>query len=219
MVSCSFPSPKAFNSASFSPGSAAMLRACSTRDFCGGLGSSFEVIALPPDHVPHRANPTRYDAETQPSSTLSTHRLSCNLLKARNVVLHHLELLGSVSRPIDDLANDAQRVDGAVRLRGVAGEFLVGQVGIVLERAGWLDDINAPTPVAHGELRAPDGRIQGSRQVDVRRALPLAVIGSVARRDEVTGFQVSLCSMEEGLRERRGSHQTPSRMGGELGQN
>ena len=54
-------------------------------------------------------------------------------------------------------------VPGAVRLRDVAGEPLVGDVGVVLERAEGLDHVDVAALVAPGErrgqLRAPHRRL------------------------------------------------------------
>ncbi len=109
-------------------------------------------------------------------------RLDAQPLEMRQVVLHGLELLGRVSLPIGDFADDPERIAGAVRLRRIARELLVGQVGIVLERAGRLDDVDPPSPLARRQLGAPDGGIQGGGQVDIRRFLPLAVVGGEAWR-------------------------------------
>ena len=67
------------------------------------------------------------------------------------MVEHPLEHLGGVALPVVDLADDAQRVAGAVGPRGVAGESLVGDVGVVLERAQGFDDVDVATLVAAGE--------------------------------------------------------------------
>ena len=65
--------------------------------------------------------------------------------------------------PFRDLADDSERRAGAVGFGGITGESLVGEVGIVLERAGRLDDVDAAL-VAGGRrdeqrgLEEPDGR-------------------------------------------------------------
>ena len=56
--------------------------------------------------------------------------------------LHFGEALGRVRLPRLDLADHAQRLAAAVGLGRVAGKALVGEVGIVLERARRLDDVN-----------------------------------------------------------------------------
>jgi hypothetical protein len=103
------------------------------------------------------------------------------------VVVHGLEAVGGVAGPADDFADDAERIAAAVAAGGVAGEFAVGEVRVVFQRAGGLDDVDAAGPVALGQLRAPDGGVQGGAQVDVGRRLPLAVVGGVARADQVAG--------------------------------
>ena len=62
------------------------------------------------------------------------------------VVPHGLEHLGGMAVPVLDLADDPQRLAGPIRLGGVAGEALVGQVGVVLEGAGGFNDVDSPAP-------------------------------------------------------------------------
>ena len=69
--------------------------------------------------------------------------------------------------PVDELADDAERFAGAVGLGRVAGKFLVGEVRVVLERTGRLDDVDAFTTVAPGQLAAPDRGVQRCGEVDV----------------------------------------------------
>jgi hypothetical protein len=57
---------------------------------------------------------------------------------------HGLELLGRMTDPVDKLANNAQRLAATEGLRWIPRERLVGQVRVVLERPGWLDDVDAP---------------------------------------------------------------------------
>src|SRR5690606_18287656 len=71
-------------------------------------------------------------------------------------VLHLFEALRGVALPFGDLADDSQRRARAVGLGRVAGEFLVGQVRVVEELAGRLDDVDALPPLALRELAAPD---------------------------------------------------------------
>ena len=71
-----------------------------------------------------------------------------------------LEDLGRVALPADDLGDDSQRLAGAVGPGDVAGELLVGEVGVVLERTGRLDEVDAPAVRAEGQLGAPDGGVE-----------------------------------------------------------
>ena len=57
--------------------------------------------------------------------------------KVRDAVLHRLELLGRMTQPADDLRGDAQAIARAVGQGRIAREFLVREVGVVLERAGF----------------------------------------------------------------------------------
>ena len=62
--------------------------------------------------------------------------------------LHLGEALGRVRVPRLDLADHAQRRARAVGLGRVAGEALIREVGVVLERAGRLDEVDALSPLA-----------------------------------------------------------------------
>src|SRR4029453_3554277 len=93
--------------------------------------------------------------------------------------------------PVLDLAGYAQRIAAAVGGGDVAGEFLVRQIWIVLIRAGRLDDIDPPAPLAPGHLRAPGGRVQGCAEIDVVQ-LPLDEVAVEPRPDQVARPQVGL---------------------------
>ena len=69
------------------------------------------------------------------------------------MVFHRLELLGRMRLPITNLAEDPQRMAGAVGFRRIAREFLVRQVRIVFERAGRRHDIDPSPTLAQGQLR------------------------------------------------------------------
>ena len=62
--------------------------------------------------------------------------------------------------PFRDLTDDPERRAGAVGLGGITGESLVGEVGIILERAGRVDDVDALRSVALGQLATPDRRVE-----------------------------------------------------------
>jgi len=66
------------------------------------------------------------------------------LPELREVVQHAFQHLGRVALPALQLGDDAQRVAGPIGLRGVAGESLVGHVGVVLERAHGFEDVDVP---------------------------------------------------------------------------
>ena len=83
--------------------------------------------------------------------------------------------------PFRDLADDSERRAGAVGFGGIAGESLVGEVGIVLERAGRLDDVDALAGVLLSfgpfrQLAPPDRRVERAREVDPRQ-LAVGVVG------------------------------------------
>jgi len=54
--------------------------------------------------------------------------------------------------PQPELADDADRLLRAVRPRRVPGELLVSQVGVVLEVARRLDEVDALAPLAGRQL-------------------------------------------------------------------
>ena len=51
--------------------------------------------------------------------------------------------------------------------------------------------IDSAGTIADGQLGSPSGRIQRGSEVDIRGLLPLAVVGGVARLDQVARLQVS----------------------------
>jgi Fic family protein len=65
------------------------------------------------------------------------------LAEPGDVVEHPLQDVGRVAFPVMHLADDPQRVAGPVGPRDVAGEPLVRDVGVVLEGAGGLHDVDA----------------------------------------------------------------------------
>ena len=60
----------------------------------------------------------------------------------------------------------AQGCAGAIGGGRVAGEFLVRQVGIVLEGAGRFDEVDPLPAFAPGQLAAPDGGFEPGRKID-----------------------------------------------------
>src|SRR5689334_20020711 len=103
--------------------------------------------------------------------------------------------------PVLDLAGDPQRLHRAVGSGDVAGELLVGEVGVVVERSGRLDDINPPARVwlffwAFRELRTPGRRLESRAEIDVLQA-PLDEVASEAGRNDVADFQVGLGAVIE----------------------
>ena len=99
--------------------------------------------------------------------------------------------------PVLQLADDAQRMAGAVGLGEVAGEPLVGHVRVVLERTQGLHDVDVspfPAPGERGrQLRSPGGGLDERGEVDV--------VGHPARLEvgAVAGHQL-VADRERGLR-------------------
>ena len=68
----------------------------------------------------------------------------------------------AMTDPVDKLANNAQRLAASEGLRWIPRELLVGQVRVVLELPGWLDDIDASAALTAGELGAPDRSVESA---------------------------------------------------------
>ena len=102
-----------------------------------------------------------------------------------------------MAEPVLDLAGDPQRLRAAVGGGDVAGEFLVGEVRVVLERAGRLDGIDAAAGFAFGELGAPGRRLQSRGEVDVLEAA-LDEIAAETGADQVADGEVGPGAVVEG---------------------
>jgi hypothetical protein len=111
--------------------------------------------------------------------------------------LHLGEPLGRVGLPVRDLADYAQGLAAAVRLGRVAGKALVGEVGIVLERAGRVDDIDPLAALTFRQLAPPDRRVERAREVNPRQ-LAVRVVGSEAGREQVARREVGAGAVLEG---------------------
>ena len=79
--------------------------------------------------------------------------LDTKSLGSLKAVLHGFERFGGVPLPIGELARDPQRLPRAVRLRRIARELLVRQIGVVLDRAGRLDRVDPAGTFAERQLR------------------------------------------------------------------
>jgi hypothetical protein len=82
------------------------------------------------------------------------------------MVLHFLQTLGRVGLPFGDLARDPQRIARAIRQSRIAGKLLIGEVRIIDERAGRLDEIDTLSAVPGGKFGTPDGRIESAGQIN-----------------------------------------------------
>lgn len=126
--------------------------------------------------------------------------LDAKLPESLQVVLHRFELFGGVPLPIRDLAGDAQRIARAVGPGRIARVPLVGQIGVVFDRAGRFHDVDPAAPLAASQLGAPGGCIQRGGQIDVGRLLPLSVVRLIPGLEEVARLQVRFRAMVETLR-------------------
>src|ERR1700749_1070092 len=75
---------------------------------------------------------------------------------------HGLELLRRMTGPVDDLTDDAQGLTATEGPGWIPRKLLVGQVRVVLELPGGLDDVDARAVLAAGQLGAPDGGVERS---------------------------------------------------------
>src|ERR1700733_4985366 len=73
--------------------------------------------------------------------TLAT--LDRALARSFNGRLHVVQFFSGVTLPVDDFANHAKRVSGAIRHRRIAWIFFVGQVRIIFNRSGRLDHVDS----------------------------------------------------------------------------
>ena len=108
----------------------------------------------PPDAGCSAANLSRRGAPvSQPHVRWSVDDLASFILAdRRQPVTPCLKRRGGLSRPVGHLAHDPERLSGAVGPGWVAGELLVGHVWVVLERPRWLNDVDARSTFARGEL-------------------------------------------------------------------
>jgi AcrR family transcriptional regulator len=93
-------------------------------------------------------------------------------------------------------------VAGSVGLSDIAGEPLVGDVGVVLERACGLDCVDVPSLVGSGErvrqLGAPYGWLEHRCEVDVVRGAAIVIVRKVARDQQLSLAEHGLGAVIEG---------------------
>src|SRR5258708_12959386 len=100
--------------------------------------------------------------------------------------------------PGGDFALHLQRLPRTVGLRRIARELLVRQVGVVLDRAGRLHDVDPAGTFAESQLRSPGRRVEGACQIDIgRRSIQFAEVRALAHPDQIPPLQVGLLPMEE----------------------
>ena len=98
--------------------------------------------------------------------------------------------------PVDNRAHDTQGLGAAEGVRRVPRELLVGQARVVLEGACRLDDVDAPAPLAGGQLGALDGGIERRRELDVAHYPALLEVRQAAGDEQVACGEVGLGVME-----------------------
>src|ERR1041385_7220225 len=109
---------------------------------------------------------------------------------------HGLGLLGRVTAPVDELADDAQGLSATKGLRRIPRELLVGHVRVVLELPGWLDDVDAPAAFTAGELGAPDRGVERCGEVDVVHHPARLEVGFAPRDEQIAYREVSLRAVQ-----------------------
>src|SRR5580765_6778953 len=98
--------------------------------------------------------------------------------------------------PVEELANDAQRLAAAKGLRWIPGELLVGDIGVVLELAHRLDDVDASPALTGGELGAPDRGVESCAEVDVVHHSAGLKVRLLPGHQQLAYREVCLCSVE-----------------------
>jgi hypothetical protein len=112
-----------------------------------GRGRGFESLSA------HRSN-RRPTALEPPSSrrprapAFSRRSVRRRVAESFKAVLHGLERLRGVLLPIRDLADDAERVPGAERLRRITSQPCVRQIRVLLDRTGRLHDVDPARTLA-----------------------------------------------------------------------
>src|SRR3954468_16438163 len=117
-------------------------------------------------------------------------------LQGGEPVAHSLHPLRRVTDPVDDLAHNPQRLAAAERVRRIPGELLVGDVGVVLELALWLDDVDTAATLAGSELGAPDRGVEGRGEVDVVHHPAGLEVRLAAGNQQVAHRQVCLAAVQ-----------------------
>ena len=110
---------------------------------------------------------------------------------------HGLELLGRMTDPVNELANDAHRLAAAEGLRRIPRKLLVGQVRVVLELSGGLDDVDAPAALTAGELGAPDRGVERCCEVDVVHDPARFEVRFAPRNQQIAHREVGLRAVQD----------------------
>lgn len=97
--------------------------------------------------------------------------------------------------PTGHFGHDTQRITRSVGQGGVAGEFLIGDIGIVFETAGWFDQIDALACITDSQFRTPDRSIQRGGEIDPGKRRVGPEIGSVTDRDQISEGEVGAGAM------------------------
>jgi hypothetical protein len=124
------------------------------------------------------------------------------LAEASDVVEHRLQRFGTMGFPGLQFINDAHRVASSVRLGDVAGELLVGDIGVVFKRAGGFNDLD-PTSLRalrqrYREFSRPNGRFDQRSEVHMVRRTTFVIVRQMARNDHIVDLKSRLGPVEEG---------------------
>src|SRR4029450_4019442 len=90
----------------------------------------------------------------------------------------------------------APRVAATEGPRWIPRELLLGQVRVVLELPGWLDDVDAPAPLPPGELSAPDRGVESCAEVDVVHRPAGLEVRFASREQQIAHREVRLRTVQ-----------------------
>src|SRR6185437_4794751 len=109
---------------------------------------------------------------------------------------HGLQLLRRMTDPVEELTNDTQGLAAAEGQGWIPRKLLVGQVRVVLEDPGGLDDVDAPAAFAARELGAPDRCVERSGEVDVVHHAARLEVRFAPRDKQIAHREVCLRAVE-----------------------
>jgi hypothetical protein len=126
--------------------------------------------------------------------------LNAKTLGLLDSIAHALQHLRWVRLPVQDLPNHQEGLSSAIGPRGVPGEPLVREVGVVLDWTRGLNLVDTARAGADSQFCAPRGCIQGCGQVDEVRLLSHTEVRAEAGLQRLVQAQPCLGAVVEGTR-------------------